>query len=766
VEQAHYEEEAAGKDDGMKVSNAEETNYAQNKVNVAKELHIAKKPPKVKAVGLAKLTVDGAYKGSLVTLDLIGKAANKASVYSSMIENEDVAGLMTASLLLNYRIRKNVVKKSAKGIYKLAKADVKLYAKGRNIKNQTELARIASSYQSIESRKVLRVQNSDIAVIERRLKVRNHAQSMLHQKESNRTLHVSSSQRGVADNMATEIEKMKTHDKVDRKNKVTSKNDVDKLKKNKKKNRKKNKRGSTADIKIKALSNALINTERDDGKSGIGDLVRQIAAFRGRELVSAAMKYILSGIASLLLPLLGVITPILVIIAAIAMFASSIFSFFDKDVTTDAATMDNYISYVLDSYYNSFDDNISEALSSDTNNRTVYVAGNEETNNYNEVISVYFAMMSSYEDGSPEIGDVEEKNGNIINPFLIVDTDTEKKTLKKVFDKFNQYTVVNKVTNPETVTVTKNSNIGTFSVGQHVCDFSHGKSNDIMNACVVKESSHIPIGSTIKINNVMYYVAAYQTTYTEDISICNDSKLNSNFKSGTQYTVELASDEYTYQKPGVSYKEIQISRYSASDVLSSFQLSAEQKKSFDTCISAFSSTSTNPGSSAAVHDIIANLANGSVGANVASYALSQVGTPYSMDNRSAVDENGKHTYFDCSSLAYYSWASVGVYLTGDAAGSVAPTCIPTAAGEAQWLDSNGYLIWKSGENAFDITKLQAGDLIYYSFENNGRYMNIGHAAIYCGNGKVCDAAYSKKQVMYRDIYCTGNIVLAGRPPAH
>ena len=76
-------------------------------------------------------------------------------------------------------------------------------------------------------------------------------------------------------------------------------------------------------------------------------------------------------------------------------------------------------------------------------------------------------------------------------------------------------------------------------------------------------------------------------------------------------------------------------------------------------------------------------------------------------------------------------------------------------------------IWKTGDaKALDLVNMQAGDLIYYSFEDNGRYMNIGHAAVYCGNGKVCDASYSKKQVMYRDIYCTGNIVLVGRPPAH
>ena len=59
--------------------------------------------------------------------------------------------------------------------------------------------------------------------------------------------------------------------------------------------------------------------------------------------------------------------------------------------------------------------------------------------------------------------------------------------------------------------------------------------------------------------------------------------------------------------------------------------------------------------------------------------------------------------------------------------------------------------------------LAPGDLIFYSFGVNKRYLNIGHVAIYAGDGYVVDASSSKKKVVYRPIYSTGNIVLCGRP---
>lgn len=124
-----------------------------------------------------------------------------------------------------------------------------------------------------------------------------------------------------------------------------------------------------------------------------------------------------------------------------------------------------------------------------------------------------------------------------------------------------------------------------------------------------------------------------------------------------------------------------------------------------------------------------------------SFALSKVGYPYSQDYR----DSGN--YYDCSSLAYYSWKSAGVNISFGGA--------TTAASEGQGLDAAGKTVSYDG--------MQPGDLIFYSYLNNGRYKNISHVAIYAGNGKVVEAANENIGVVYRDVPNPGSIVMIGRP---
>ena len=126
---------------------------------------------------------------------------------------------------------------------------------------------------------------------------------------------------------------------------------------------------------------------------------------------------------------------------------------------------------------------------------------------------------------------------------------------------------------------------------------------------------------------------------------------------------------------------------------------------------------------------------------VCSYALHRVGYPYSQDLR----DSGN--YYDCSSLAYYSWKDAGVDISYGGA--------TTAAAEAQGLDEAGKTV------SYD--EMQPGDLIFYSFTNNGRYKNISHVAVYVGNGKVVEALNESAGVVYRDVASVGKIVVIGRP---
>ena len=126
---------------------------------------------------------------------------------------------------------------------------------------------------------------------------------------------------------------------------------------------------------------------------------------------------------------------------------------------------------------------------------------------------------------------------------------------------------------------------------------------------------------------------------------------------------------------------------------------------------------------------------------VCRYALNRVGYPYSQAYR----DSGN--YYDCSSLAFYSWKAAGNDISYDGA--------TTAAAEAQGLESAGYTV--------SFEEMQPGDLIFYSYLRNGRYKNISHVAIYIGNGKVVEAKNEQYGVVYGDIPSPGSIVLIGRP---
>ena len=79
----------------------------------------------------------------------------------------------------------------------------------------------------------------------------------------------------------------------------------------------------------------------------------------------------------------------------------------------------------------------------------------------------------------------------------------------------------------------------------------------------------------------------------------------------------------------------------------------------------------------------------------------------------------------------------------------------TAAAQGRYIVENNLAV--SYEN------LAPGDLVFYSFETNNRFMNISHMGIYCGDGYIVDASSGRGKVVYRPIYSINRIVLCGRP---
>lgn len=124
--------------------------------------------------------------------------------------------------------------------------------------------------------------------------------------------------------------------------------------------------------------------------------------------------------------------------------------------------------------------------------------------------------------------------------------------------------------------------------------------------------------------------------------------------------------------------------------------------------------------------------------DIVSLALSKVGCSYSQTNR-----DGEGSY-DCSSLVYRLYAQLGItYLSG-----------LSAAEEARYLETHGMGITED--------MLQPGDLIFYSYQQNGRYKNISHVAIYIGDGKMVHAANPNRGVVC-DPYRASNIGVYARP---
>lgn len=87
-------------------------------------------------------------------------------------------------------------------------------------------------------------------------------------------------------------------------------------------------------------------------------------------------------------------------------------------------------------------------------------------------------------------------------------------------------------------------------------------------------------------------------------------------------------------------------------------------------------------------------------------------------------ENG---YWDCSSLVWRSYINNGC----DFGVAASKGWAPTAAGEALWMNNNGKIYgnfsWDNSE-----MKMQAGDVLFFTGANNGRYLGIYHIEMFTG----------------------------------
>lgn len=134
-----------------------------------------------------------------------------------------------------------------------------------------------------------------------------------------------------------------------------------------------------------------------------------------------------------------------------------------------------------------------------------------------------------------------------------------------------------------------------------------------------------------------------------------------------------------------------------------------------------------------------------------------------------MDEEGKNNLkkiFD--EMNYISAASSAVEMdVGDSLGKVWVTaycpcsicCGPYANGIT--ASAQGKTCYQKAQ-IINKKDLQPGDLIFYSYEDNGQFRNISHVAIYVGDGKMVHAANPSRGVVL-DPLRTGSVVFYARP---
>lgn len=180
------------------------------------------------------------------------------------------------------------------------------------------------------------------------------------------------------------------------------------------------------------------------------------------------------------------------------------------------------------------------------------------------------------------------------------------------------------------------------------------------------------------------------------------------------------------------------------DMIAEYQFDDNRKALVEQMMTMFGTSTSVTAQSALtqseVDDFVKEIKNPKQKAAV-TFALTRVGYPYSMEQR----HSGKA--YDCSSLVYYAWLAAGVDVSYEG--------MSTASWEGRGLAEAG--------KSVSFVDMQPGDLIFYSYENNGCYLNISHVAIYVGNGMIVEARSEEYGVIMREVPNIGSIVMIGRP---
>lgn len=235
----------------------------------------------------------------------------------------------------------------------------------------------------------------------------------------------------------------------------------------------------------------------------------------------------------------------------------------------------------------------------------------------------------------------------------------------------------------------------------------------------------------------------YENTATK-MNETNKQNLKAVFDDMCKYTTENVTEKKGKKK--TKYLEVRITLKTYTEMAIEYQFDENRTATFNQLMSAYITNNPSGGNQISglqgsltlqeISNITDKISNPTQKA-VTSFVLSKVGYPYSQPLRNS----GKA--FDCSSLAYYAWKSVGVDISFGGG--------TTAAAEAEGLK----------DKTVKEENLKPGDLIFYSYTTNGRYKNISHVGIYVGNGKMVEAVDEAHGVCLGN-YHNGGLVMICR----
>lgn len=364
---------------------------------------------------------------------------------------------------------------------------------------------------------------------------------------------------------------------------------------------------------------------------------------------------------------------------------------------------------VLCEYYKEFNEQIS---SLEGQGYSITYQNSEDgvpVSNFNDTLMVYMVKYGTGQTG------------------FVMD-DVGKKHLKEVFDEMNYYDNASSKTQIPAgkslgeVVTTGYCNCSLCCgkwAGGHTASGTVPKANHTL--AVDAHSPKVPMGTKIVMNGKTYKVedtgnfARYGTDF--DIYFDNHAaaqawgkrKVEAFLAEGNENTVEVTVSgtlvhNLTYQ-----------------DYLKLDKLSVEQKDWLESMMN---------------DDMQGHLPGGTGGQAVAELAMTKIGCGYSQDKRY---EEG---WYDCSSLVQRLYKEAGINLPA------------TAATQGEYCYKNAMLVNKKD--------LKPGDLIFYSYKENGEFRNISHVAIYVGDGKMVHAANPSRGVVL-DPLRTNSVVFYARP---